>query len=299
MQYPIWKDVYYTTDRDNSPFAYSIEDNSGTTIFNGKAWVKPGEDKIYINVSKIVADYLQSSMVDLRYVTGYTSYVEEDSYKQFSIYDDSGNLLQTYNFLLDWSYEEKDFTQDINLSRPINGKYVKGMLFMTTYWESNDSLVHTTISTNPSDITWDGDNPYWDEQPCGNYALYYQNRYGGWDSFLIEGKVIKKDEYERYTTEQVYDNNSLDWGSKAYQNNITTYWEVHTGWLNDSQSDTLAFNLMSSNQVYIHDLATGEIAPAVLTDGESEYKTYKGNGRHMINYTINMKSSQTKQNKGC
>lgn len=133
----------------------------------------------------------------------------------------------------------------------------------------------------------------YDIKYCGDMALYYLNARGGWDSFLIEGKVIKKDNYTIYEYDRAFSNQTIDYERGRYLNEIETAYELHTGWLTDSQSAILAKNLLGSNQVYAHNLVTDKIFPVVITDTSAEYKTYKNEGK-LVSYTINIVESQSK-----
>lgn len=290
---PIWKDTQYTTLSSVSPITYRIEDQDGETIFNGRAWAKPDADSISININKICQNHLSSNIhYSGRTITTGT-YYNSEALGTFYLYDGNDNLLETYRFLLDWSYEDKNFSADFLMSAPINGHYATGMFLFGTYWDYSDKEPITTVSTNPSAVTFNYQRLYNDLE-CGRYALYYLNRNGGWDSFLIEGKTNKRDNYEKYYTDNSFNNNTLDYERKTYHTNITTSYELNTGWLSDEESQRLAFHLFSSPLVYIHDLCTGEIQPANIKDESVTYKTFKGEGQ-LVSYLIEVEESQTKR----
>lgn len=283
---PIWKDTYYSKQTEDGVFTYYLATNVGDTletIFNGKAWAFPNTDTITININRICQDYLSTSLPDLRTITATTSYTQEEAYREFYLYDENDVLKETYRFLLDWSYEDKDFNNNINMSNPINGHYCNGMFSLNTVW--NKTNVVTTITPTNGEY-------------CGDYAIYYLNRSGGWDAFLIEGLSKKTDALEKYYINKSFNNTTIEFGKRVYHNQITTSWELHTGWLTDAQSENLAFNLLTSNQSYLHNLSTGEIIPIVVTNEEAEYKTFKNNNKKMVNYTIRVEASQFKQNIG-
>lgn len=295
---PIWKDTNYAVTYSASPYTYTIDLKTGNqitagtqvtdeviTVFSGKAWVRPGEEYLYININKIAQDYLYSDLPDLRNINSETTYENKYAYRQFYLVDSAGTTVETFNFLLDWSYENTGVTANTSMSCPINGHGAPNMFGLSTLFNSSQKVV-TTIS--PS-----GGSSY-DSTHCGDYALYYLNKLGGWDSFLIEGNVVKTDKYKRYQMGLAYDNNTLDFQKRTYNNEITDTYKLSTGWLTDSQSDTLAKHLLSTNQAYLHNLVTGAIMPVVLTDASATYKTYKTNGRKKVNYTINVECSQTK-----
>ena len=290
---PIWKDTFYNVSYVNSPYEYSIvmkdEQVIGSTavtnyvtVFNGKAWARPGDEYIRININKIAQDYLYSDLPDLRNITSATTYDNKYAVRQFYLVSNN-TTAETFNFLLDWSYENTGITAG-SLSAPINNHFVPGMFLLST--SINSSLNVTTsiiISRGSSSST-----------TCGRYALYYLNRYGGWDCFLIEGEVVKTDTYKRYQIGRAYDNTTLDFQKRTYDNEITDKYKLVTGWLSDSESKILAKHLLSSNQVYLHDLVNGDIMPVNITDNNATYKTYKNTGRKRVNYTVNVECSQIK-----
>ena len=141
-------------------------------------------------------------------------------------------------------------------------------------------------------ITFNGGVKY-DVRYCGDYAIYYLNSYGGWDSFLIEGKVKKFDDFTQYEYNKSFDNNTLQFEKTRYMNEIKTRYEMNTGWLTDEQAENLAKNLLGSTKLYVHNLVDDRIFPAIITDSSVEYKTFRNNGR-LVSYTINVQESQGK-----
>lgn len=305
----IFKDTFYTVSATASPFTYTLSVEDGTVeingvqqpniveVFNGKAWAAPSSTSLEISINSIAQDYLKTDMMDLREISATTAYTHDKAFRTFYLYNSNSVLLETYRFLLDWSYNEKDLTSAVDLSNPINGKYSTNMLMFSTIF--NTSAVTTTISLSPSAVTDCNGNALYTDYSCnGEWALYYLNRNAGWDSLIIQGMVTKKDSYEKYYIDNAFDNNTIDFGKRTYHNQITPSWELHTGWLKDSESDNLAFNLLSSNQVYLHNLKDDEIYPVILTDAETTYKTFRNQNNKMYNYTINVQSSQLRQNIG-
>lgn len=299
---PIWKDTNYAVSSANSPYTYSIALKTGNqitagtqvtdeviTVFNGKAWVRPGQGYLYINVSKIAQDYLYSDMPDLNNITVTTTYEHKYAYRQFYLLSSAGTTAQTFNFLLDWSYDNTGVTTNMNMSRPVNGHGCSGMLFMNTVFNSSQKVV-TTISISPGS-SYDGTH-------CGTHAIYYLNRYGGWDSFLIEGNVQKSDNYTKYNISKPYSTQSQEFEKSTYHNEINERYVLYTGWMSDAESERLARNLFSTNMAYLHDLVNDKIFPIVITDTQATYKTFKNLGKKKVNYAINVEASQSKHNIG-
>ena len=284
---PIWQDIYYTSTT-YTMLEYVINRTDQTVIYAGRAYQRPGGNGISINISKICQDYIKDtfSNVDFRTLVGLT-YVHPEAYVEFELRErSSGNLLNTYGFVYDWSYEGWNGSAR-TVSNPINNHKVAGMYDFITQCRINVSDNKPELAT--SIYTVAGGNA------CGEIALYYKNRKGGWDSFLIEGNVTKKDEYTKYTYNRSFNNNTLEFENGTYHSQIITSYVLNTGWLTDQQSDNLAFNLLSSNEVYLHNLCTDKVYPVVIKDNNATYKTYKNNSRKLVNYQINVEESQRKE----
>lgn len=273
----IWKDTIYTElDTGLTSMTYYITDGVNN-VFYGRAAKKPDELSININISKIVSDYLSNELVSFN--DGI--YTSSGALKTFYLYNSDNVLLEQYQMLYDWSYEDITYTAATTTSHPINGHYAQGQKVITS---SVGSAYTNTISTA-------GASEY-----CGEYALIYLNSYGGWDSLLIEGKSEKTDRYTSYTTDRFYNNTTREFGKNRYVNEIAGEWELHTGWLNDTQAANLVKNLLSSNKVYLQDITKQTIIPVVITNSEGVYKKFR-NEKEFISYQIEIEESQNKERK--
>lgn len=282
---PIWQDIYYTSTA-YTVLDYAILISGQSTIYTGRAYQRPGGNGVSINISKICQDYIKDSFreVDFRDYTGST-YVHPYSYVEFQLVNaQNGTELGTYGFVYDWSYEGWDGNTR-TVSNPINNHNMAGMYSFNSRCGLVDEVLQ--IVTDVDEVETGN--------ACGEIALYYKNRKGGWDSFLIEGTWTKKDEYTKYTYNRSFNNNTLEFENGTYHSQIVTSYVLNTGWLNDQQSDNLAFNLLSSNEVYLHNLCEDKVYPVVITDNSATYKTYKNNSRKLVNYQINVEESQRKE----
>lgn len=280
---PIWQDIYYTSTAF-SALSYAVQIVGAQTIYTGRAFRKPYASAITINISKICQDYIKDSFRDVDFRTlAESSYEHPDSYLEFNLLNlANGAVLETYGFVYDWSYEEWDGSGR-TVSNAINTHYATGMYRFVTLCLTNGILRTTVIP------------PVTLGNTCGEIALYYKNRKGGWDQFLIEGTWTKKDEYTKYTYNRSFNNNTLEFENGTYHSQIVTSYQLNTGWLNDQESDNLAFNLLSSNEVYLHNLCEDKVYPVVIKDNSATYKTYKNNSRKLVNYQINVEESQRKE----
>lgn len=174
-----------------------------------------------------------------------------------------------------------DFNDDFNydFSQSVRAAQTGTAVFDLSQWEGIKSL---TIGNKVFEVV----------NTCNRYALYYVNAYGGWDSLLIEGNHSVADNLTRHTRETEYDNRSIqNRGVHNYVNEIVKTMTLHTSWLSDDESSRM-HHLLNSTNVYLGDIQTGEMIPVILTDTRTEYKTYKGNGGKLVNYTINVTIAQ-------
>ena len=291
---PIWKDTYYTSSAASARYRILMD---GETVFSGKAVKYPDADSLEINLNKVCRNYLETDILSLvtSLPTSNTTLQHQDAQKTFNLYVGDVNVAD-YRFYQDWSYNtRKNVTgSSINVSEPINGHFVPGMLKLRTYRTStaSSSTVSTTGNTNASSGLG-----YTTQVKCAQYALYYLNSYGGWDSFVIEGTAKRKDAFDTFTTDRVYKNTTREFEYNKYVNEIKTSYELNTGYLTDEQGENLAKNLVGSVRVYLHDIPGGKVMPVVVDDKNVTYQTYQTNGRKMVQYRINVTESQSKLRK--
>lgn len=281
---PIWQDTYLEVDGELSPISYNISYSEGeeeVSVFNGKAWIKPTAEEIKIKINEVCSNYLHPQNINL--VPSAVDYTIEhtEAIKTFTITNiDTNEVIDTVTFYYDWSYKN-----GVQFNQPINNKGANGMFYFNTF--SQDNKIYTIVSNEKPDGY---------VEVCSDWALYYVNRCGGWDGLLIEGTVRKKDSYTRFQKENDIDNNHIyEFGTQTFQTNIVPSYTLTTGWLTDAQSNILAENIFSTQIAYLHNLISGEIIPVNINDAEAEYKTFKGNGNKLINYTITAISAQKKK----
>ena len=317
-------------------YHYRLQDhNTNKIIYEGiTVPVSEGEKPLGINIPRLVDSYIHSDELDglredmkLRTLNGSLS---------VDFYDMNGStpsLVKTFNYWNDWSGPGYKTVYDItkSINDPINHKGCNYMVIpfciydeeLSSYsvveTKKDDTQVSYPMGT-PSDafmyaageffnaksvsfkkgndtlLTYDMDN-------CGEGFLLYKNRFGGWDSFLIEGNIYKYDEYTRLRG--VYPKYPNGYGysreKMTDRNTIKTRYEINTGWLTDEQAERLVFHLMSSTTVALRsfsDRTTSSfpynMVSVSIVDSSVEYKKFK-NGKKMINYTIKLEENDTKQ----
>lgn len=273
---PIWLDTLYSATTTGLSYYISVD---GEPIFNGRAFARPNSNTISININKICQNYLSNELPDFR------NYVSEtvthpNACRDFYLYNSGGTALESFRFLYDWSYEVPDMTTGFTMSHPINQHYAYGQFIFNTQYASTGTVSTTIVSNSNTGY-------------CGDYAIYYLNAYGGWDSYLFEGKCRKMDNLTQYEYNKAFSNNTIEFEKNRYISEIEGSYELSTGLLTDEQADNFAFNLVGTNKAYLHNLGTGDIFPVMIDETNIEYKKYK-NDRKIIEYTIRVKESQNR-----
>lgn len=322
---PIWQDCEYIwASQESVVFTLSTEvaeytdfgvEYTERTIYKGKAWRKPDDDRIRVMINKICQNYFDEAYLPL----DSTTIGVNGGYRKFYLKSEAGTLLHTYYFVNDWSYKTLKLGLKTN---PIIPNIVDGQrLFFSafahdepmgfewgmTYYDgtpnySNMEMVKNNLSTvivPPSRSegvkTFSFGNRSYQMIPrcAARYVLYYLNPYGGWDWFPVMGTVKRSDNLTQYSYTRNYNNTTLDFGKTRYLSEINVRYAMNTGWLSQAQSDRM-WELMESNSVYMHDLSTDEIRPMVITDTQVEHKQ-KNRSQKIIQYTINIEESQTRE----
>lgn len=175
-----------------------------------------------------------------------------------------------------------DFNADFNadFSRSVRSAGSGTAVFLPDAW---DNVSKITVGNSTWEVVTD----------CAEYALYYVNAYGGWDSLLIEGNTLEADTLKRYTREMVYDNRDIqNRGIDNYVNEVTKGFTFHTGWLLGDQGKRM-HHLINSTDVYLYDIANEQMIPVTIPMTSCEYRTRKNQGR-LVDYTIQVQIAQNR-----
>lgn len=311
---PIWKDKIVAIGGATMDFQIKT---GGTVIYSGRAYKRPGAVSTSVRVNDVCADFLENVLPTLtdRHFTsfGLPSFVLE-------VYAaGTWSTITTLQFYNDWSYDY-GFTGNV-LSDPINGRVTKDMFILSSakelsgnvnasYRTSGGTITSRTATVSPTPnhgtccfnagavastvrITINS-KVYQVVDACSKYALYYVNAYGGWDQFLIEGNDMETDSLQRFIREQEYDNNSIvNAGKVNYVSEVTKSWTLHSGLLSDTEASRM-HHLLNSNLVYLCDIATKTFIPVIIKTDTCEYKTYKNQGRTMVDYSFNIELAQNR-----
>lgn len=317
-------------------YHYMLQDhNTNKIIYEGiTVPVSEAKKPLGINIPRLVDSYIHSDELDdLKIDMKFRTLKGSLSVDFYNMNGDVPSLEKTFKYWNDWSGAGYNtgyyYTQVINDS--INNKGCNGMVIPFCIYDV-DGVTYSVVETkkdgtqvnypleeaddffmyaageffdaksvsfkkgNDTLLTYDMDN-------CGEGFLLYKNRFGGWDSFLIEGNIYKYDEYtklsgvySRYPNDNGYNRERV-----TDRNTIRTKYEINTGWLTDEQAEKLVFHLMSSTTVALRSFSDKTVGSfphnmvsVSITNTEVEYKKFK-NGKKMINYTITLEENDTKQ----
>lgn len=321
----LWRDEVTTLHR-TSNISYTLTDETNKRLYKGSAATIGGQ--IDLNIPRIVDVVFEHPQFDHNsrgdwYDTGLTHIIS------FRI-ENSTNPYSVIPLKYDWSYTgDYIYSKDTVLNIPINNHSAPWMYQpLSIYNDSNATYLAVAYKGNEEVATYDHGKPEFQtaevmayfvdnisqadriviyandrEHPvieydlthCGEWALYYLNKMGGHDAFMIEGNVkvvdnISRDQY----TQNARNTNPSSFAKTTIQSRISTTYELSTGWLTDEESEILASQLMSSPQVFLHNKTSLYIPTAVnITDTSVEHKKFK-NGKQLNRYTITVEESQTK-----
>ena len=309
MAVSIWKD-YLVSFGNVAEADYTI--NVGATaICSGHAVRRPDQAQLTVRINDVCADYLLHALPS---VTAATS-VSEDSAVTFTVKDSGGNTVDSVQFVADWSFDHDH--SPAALADPVNGRVspsqalvvsvlgTSATSFSLKYKSGSTGSVSVAASGGPvqnvslplasytglESVTVAG-KTYTVADACARYALLYVNAFGGWDTLLMEGRDSKADAYDRHTMVQRYDNATRSArGTVEYINEVTRGWTLRTGWLTDAQAARM-HHVLGSTHVYLYDITAATLVPVIITDQECDYKTYRGNGAQMVNYTVRVELAQ-------
>lgn len=331
MAEPIWKDYTVTLAATASNYpdglVYRIQyNNNGTyeTIFQGRAYPRPGQTALTTRINDICADYLGhyfplEGTIEGRY---------RGTFK-VGIYTSAWADVATVEFLNDWSYEPGFSPANSGLAFPIDGWLDPRQLLIQSRYSGN-SVTATINFNNGNSITVtvsvgqsaDFNNDFSDDfallakdydgaailkmpslvnvrsitmggitypvyqDTCARYVLYYINAYGGWDSYVIRGRVSGVDSLTRHERRVEYDNaDTVARGRETYALEIGRAFTFRTGWLTDDQAGRM-HHLLESTAVYMHDLLEGVVRPLVLTGSDYHRRSYAENQHKPVYYEI-------------
>ena len=331
---PIYQDKKHTFASSDSLVHYTITDANDNLLYEGSAYRKPGQEKAFIYINRIVSSNINIKDISdpsLSWVNGYATFtaVVKEVALNNTVYR------TTYRFVYNWDYESGAYTETVNINFPVITEISRNDLIPISYWvgdtaphisaeyhfpdgtESTTNLDYTGVITNDINtiniqssinrtalVSSDsvdimvGDeiiNTY-HTTSCNRYTLYYYNKRGGVDVMPLNGGLVKSEDFDRTVFNVEYENSSnSNIAKKVINNNITTKYTATTRFMTDEQAARFAKHFLSSPAVMLHDNVDDETYSVILDENSADYKTFKSNGRQFNQYTFSFSLTQTKK----
>lgn len=328
---PIWKDriVTLAAGADSADFEIRIGSAAGELIYSGRAYRRPGSADVVARINDICADYLAARLPDFsqdftlmdisrtfvvvvggavvetvtfvndwsydptRVITADTSLSDpilpEVDPRQAMIISvaGSGVVLSATLTFEDGTTIIRSITPGGSYNASFNWSYDKGgtqgpgvaVLDLSVY----SGLVRVEVGGISYAVRQNG---------CARYVVAYVNAYGGWDTLVLDGIPVRRDDLVRHTIDTDYDNTDpTARGRRDYAIEVSPAWTLRTGILTDAQSEKM-HHLLNSPDVYLLDFADMVWRPVVLTDTTHDEQTYRSNGRRPVVYEFNAQLAQ-------
>ena len=319
----------YYLGMSTSPRSYYVK-LGGNTIFNGKAYTRPGDAQPFVRVNDIAAPYLKQAWPGGNFPgEGGSAYVPQgDISRTFKVYDASTNsqIGNDLDFCYDWSGDAATPPTALGNAgphRPIKALAFKDMPLILTLYNNapltaiGDTGVEVqTTTTSPAVVlSYGGVGNYLLEQSSDYIAdsdkyirwgclrfdlvpacaiekvLYYVNAYGAWDCLAMEGRCSEGYDYERHTLRQVYNNtNPVAAGEVNYANGYRRKWTLRTGWIDELGASRM-HHLVGTTLAVLLDVASNTYTPVTIQDTELLVRDYKSEGAP-VQYAINVQEAR-------
>ena len=331
---PIYQDKKHTFASSDSLVHYTITDANDNLLYEGSAYRKPGQEKAFIYINRIVSSNINIKDISdpsLSWVNGYATFtaVVKEVALNNTVYR------TTYRFVYNWDYESGAYTATENINYPVTTEVSPNDMIPVSYWVgdtvphviakyhfpdgteaysdfnstgviTNDintiniqaSINRTALISSDSVDIMVGDeiiNTY-HATSCNRYTLYYYNKRGGVDAMPLNGGLVKSEDFDRTVFNIEYENSSkINIAKKVINNNITTKYTATTRFMTDEQAARFAKHFLSSPSVIMHDNVDDETYSVILDENSAEYKTFKSNGRQFNQYTFTFSLTHTKK----
>ena len=142
---PIYQDIKHTFVSSDSLVHYTITDVNDNLLYEGSAYRKPGQEKAFIYVNRIVSSNINIKDIagpSLSWVNGYATFTaivkEERSGVAPSPRIVDGPIdptyRKTYKFVYNWDYESGAYTSTENINFPVTTEVSPNDTIPISYW---------------------------------------------------------------------------------------------------------------------------------------------------------------------
>lgn len=320
-EYPIWQDWEENVPVDKYKYVdYKyVDSDTNETYFTGRAVVR--NNQFTIHPSYILRNVIKENL------NIYGTEPQDNKYYinaclKYSVDEgETWDLWKIYRVYNDWSYRynyNNAFASDPILNYldyrqyfifSFKSLYGDLIPYFDCTYEQDDKTINsfrvqnemkTIITQNLKSINDVAVTYIKDSKPItkvfnvkcttSDYAVYYKNSMGGFDSMLfniasIEMGTITDNEYT-----SMAQNLSGQFQNTQYQKDIQESWTLKTPWLNDAQSAKMK-GLLTSTMAWLHNLNDNTIIPINMKDSSYIVKTRKNQGNKVYNYQVKVSNS--------
>lgn len=309
-----WKDTETFIPGTSSSYEVVSTDANGNLLFDERIYKAPDQAYFRINFNRLAESFLEPR--DLS-----NSQSNIFSFNTILREDGGYERLYSYRVLDDWSYEDRDPRDRYVLSHPYQKEVAIGSYLVFSTMNDEDGttreaglnvkedpirllesrsveagrysdimyLVDPLVITPCSTISaWEGGPQgfFYDYKVIDNikYAIYYYNKFGGWDSFMIKGPVVPSVD----ATRNNYMNSRRN--TRTYQVGVVDRYRVNTGILTDEESLAIA-EIVSSPRVILHKIdRASTLIPVKASTNSVEKKTFRNQGHQFATYQFDLEA---------
>ena len=165
---PIYQDIKHTFVSSDSLVHYTITDANDNLLYEGSAYRKPGQEKAFIYVNRIVSSNINIRDIanpSLSWVNGcatFTAVVKEVApeatpteatpSQRIVVGPSNPVYRKTYNFVYDWDYESRAYTSTVNINYPVTTEVSPNDTIPISYWVG-DTVPHISAKYHFPDGT--------------------------------------------------------------------------------------------------------------------------------------------------
>ena len=165
---PIYQDIKHTFVSGDSLVHYTITDANDNLLYEGSAYRKPGQEKAFIYVNRIVSSNINIKDIanpSLSWVNGcatFTAIVKEATpetaapettpSQRIVVTPPDPVYRKTYNFVYNWDYESGAYTSTVNNNYPVTTEVSPNDTIPISYWVG-DTVPHISAKYHFPDGT--------------------------------------------------------------------------------------------------------------------------------------------------
>ena len=132
---PIYQDIKHTFVSSDSLVHYTITDANDNLLYEGSAYRKPGQEKAFIYVNRIVSSNINIRDIaspSFSWIKGYATFtaIVKEVTTNNTVY------LNEYRFVYNWDYESGAYTstENMNINYPVTAEVSPNDTIPISYW---------------------------------------------------------------------------------------------------------------------------------------------------------------------